>query len=285
VPGGGLRAGGDRVAVQRATFDREVEGGPIDTAVLAASAAGGRFETLAHAHADGEELGRPGTCGRYVQLADVTTEGRVIVNESRKPCDPRSPGHGAIYSYGPEGRRLLTRRHVESAGYFDYDQDFRVAGPYLVLTGHFGPHGSESTYRVDTRTGAERRLVRNMGVFDQDVDRHGNSVVVYRTRDGLDRVELFLANGTSRVVARLSGQAHARFCGDGLAVFQYGGRVQSLTFRDRPTGPPRTLLFEKPGEEVGDSACNARAFAFLDERLGQNGTSQTLMRAFSLGSP
>ena len=283
LPGGDLRAGGDTVAVQRTTSDRELEGGPVDTEVVAAPAAGGPFQTVVRAHADAERPGDPGTCGRYVQLMDVTTDGRVIVNESRKPCDFHRLGHGALYSYGPEGRRLLTRSHVQSAGAWNYEQYARVAGPYVVLTGHFGPHGLESTYLIDTRTGAERRLVHAVGVYDQDVNAGGNAVVSYQPSRGANRVRLFLPDGTSRVVARVSGLARGQFCGEGLAVFQWYGRLVSLTFRDRPTAPPRTLLFEKPYEGFrGLSACNSRRFAFVDERLGSDGTQQTLVRAYSL---
>ena len=276
LPGLDLRAGGDRIAVQRAIQEPSSPDGYLDTAVVSLPAAGGSPTTVASAHAVAGD-GGPGFCGRYVQLVDVTTDGRVITNESRKPCDFRRGGRGALYAYGPEGRRLLTRRHVPGA--FGIAR-FRVTGDRVVMW-HVDHN---AVYLVDTRTGMERRLLKYAVAFTGDVDQRGNAVLAYRNRRGAVRVRLFLADGTSRLIARPSGAAHARFCGDGLALFQFfGERLLSLTFRDRPTGQPRTLLFSEPGYETLTSACNSRTFAFVESRLSDDGyTAQTTVRAFSL---
>jgi hypothetical protein len=279
LPGLGLRAGGDRLAVQQAV---QAPSSPEfnDTAVISMPAKGGPPTTLASAHAVSSSRPR-GFCGRYVELVDVTTDGRVITNESRKPCDIERRGHGALYAYSPAGRRLLTRRRVLTAF---LGGQVRVAGDWVLVTGNYRSHETQSTYLVNPRTGTVRRLLRDVGVYTQDVDRHGNAVVSYLRHDGDRRVRLFLADGTSRVIARPSGSAHARFCGDGLAVFQFfGERLLSLTFRDHPTARPRTLLFSEPGYAIPQSACNSSTFAFVEDRLSDDGyTSQTTVRAYSL---
>jgi hypothetical protein len=281
LPGRDLRAGGDRLAVQQAIQAPSTPDEYLDTAVIAMPAHGGPPTTVARAHSVASRSGQGGFCGRYVELVDVTTDGRVITNESRKSCDSDRRGHGALYAYGPGGRRLLTRRRVPSAF---YGAKFRVAGDWVLITDHDTSHEIQSTYLVNTRTGAERRLLRDVGVYTQDVDRHGTAAVSYQRRGAANRVRLFLADGTSRLIARVSGLAHARFCGDGLALFQlYGDRLLSLTFRDHPTARPRTLLFSEPGDGIFRSACNSSTFAFVEDRLSDDGyTSLTTVRAYSL---
>jgi hypothetical protein len=274
MPGLDMRAGGDRVAFQRAIQD---EVGPefLDTAVVAQPARGGPTEALDSAHSTSGSYGQPGFCGSWVQLVDVTTDGEVVVNRSRKPCDQNREGRGTLYIYGPEGRRRLTRRHVSGA--FRGDRVFRVARDRVLL------EDDRAVYLIDTRTGSERRLLRDAVVITADLDRHGRAVLLYRDRHGVDRVRLFLAGGTSRVIATPSGQAGVRFCGEGLAIFQFGGRLQSLTFRDHPTARPRTLRFEEPGYATGRYACNSRTFGFVEDRESDDGyTSLLTVQAFSL---
>jgi hypothetical protein len=233
-----VRAGGGRVA-----FDF----GGLRSGVLEPNANGGKPAVLANGRL---RAGRR-ICGTEVSLADVSSEGSLLVDAARLGCGRRSRIRHRLIRYGG-GPALTIHRFTERRD--DDSADWRLAGQRLL-----GWSERRASVRDLTTRGVRtiRPLQRHYEFASADIDADGH----------LATAEIRYFRRSSRALVRVDGQlladlpdvnVEARFCGGRLVEHRIGRTVEELLVHDVPNGPGRVALsVPRPPNLAGEFACDA----------------------------
>jgi hypothetical protein len=256
-----LRGGGGRLAVGIA---RDAGRRSI-TKVIALDSSGRRtFVATARARFSN---GNP-TCGRGLELEDVSEQGEVLVEESQYPCGRARPATEKIVLVDASNRHELIRRRPSRE-----EPDWQLVGRRLL-------ESSAAVARVrDLSTGellsiTPRRRGSRLGTVALNLTGH---VALSEYTGGAPsfraRVRLLAPQvpvGGSRLLAADRNVAHVlQFCGTKLVDETMSLRGwEEVLVRDSVGEPPRTLLRRREPRNLLDRAtvCDEHSYVRIEDR-------------------